>query len=487
MTHGRRRPAALLVCAAIAVTLLSWIPPASGVTPPTVRLLAAAPEVTVPRFGRGPVQLDLGVWVASVGGAFQLNVSRPDYQTPVGIAQVDAETGDVLRMLPASVLDGWYGLKGFLDVTLRDADGHQVFSDPFTFCPNNYDPDRVDDSGPAISRYPVFCSANPFTIGMVWGIEDRWAVDPANAYPGITVKVPDGEYTATVQIAPQYVSMLGISAQDASATVDVTIEKYIYPFLGEHRSGTGPMTPSDPVPTVTDPDPATLPDLGALPAWSVSVSRGGGRDNLNFAATAWNAGPQPLVVEGFRRIGTGVMDAFQYFYSEGQPVARAPVGAFEYDARPGHEHWHFQQFATYALLDAEKNEIVPSEKEAFCLAPTDAVDLTAPGANWSPYFVGLFTACGGAGSIWVRETLDAGWGDTYFQSLPGQSFDITDLPNGRYYIRVAVNPTGLLHEASTENNVSYRRVRLKGLPGHRTVVVPPYFGIDTESNCLFCY
>jgi hypothetical protein len=77
--------------------------------------------------------------------------------------------------------------------------------------------------------------------------------------------------------------------------------------------------------------------------------------------------------------------------------------------------------------------------------------------------------------------------DTYFQSLPGQSFDITDLPNGRYYIQVEVNPTWLLHEASTDNNVSYRRVRLKGSPGHRTVVVPPYFGIDTASDCPFCY
>jgi hypothetical protein len=138
------------------------------------------------------------------------------------------------------------------------------------------------------------------------------------------------------------------------------------------------------------------------------------------------------------------------------------------------------------LLDTD-NEIVPSEKEAFCLAPTDAIDLTAPGANWSPYSIGFGTACGSASSIWVRETLDAGWGDTYFQSLPGQSFDITDLPNGRYYIRVEVNPTGLLDEVSTENNVSYRRVRLKGKPGHRTVVVPPYFGIDSEPDCQFCY
>ena len=40
-------------------------------------------------------------------------------------------------------------------------------------------------------------------------------------------------------------------------------------------------------------------------------------------------------------------------------------------------------------------------------------------------------------------------------------------------------------EASTDNNVSLRRVILRGTPGHRRVVVPPYLGIDSE-GCRFC-
>ena len=80
----------------------------------------------------------------------------------------------------------------------------------------------------------------------------------------------------------------------------------------------------------------------------------------------------------------------------------------------------------------------------------------------------------------VRQMLDFGWGDTYPSGLPGQSFDISDLPNGTYYIEVTANPDGLLHETDTSDNVSLRKVVLGGVPGARTVTVPPHEGIDTE-------
>jgi hypothetical protein len=187
-------------------------------------------------------------------------------------------------------------------------------------------------------------------------------------------------------------------------------------------------------------------------------------------------------VEGFRRPGQAVMDAWQYFYSNGVPVGRAPTGNLTYDARPNHQHWHFEQFARYSLLGADQTQVVRSEKTGFCLAPTDAIDLTAAAADWNPYSVGLGTACGSEGSIWIREVLPTGWGDTYFQGLPGQSFDVTNLPNGTYYISVQANPDGLLIEANTTNNTEIRQVILGGKPGHRTVTVPPWHGIDTESG-----
>ena len=189
-----------------------------------------------------------------------------------------------------------------------------------------------------------------------------------------------------------------------------------------------------------------------------------------------------MVVEGFRRPGEAIMDGWEYFYANGEPVGRAPAGDLMYDARPGHQHWHFEQFARYSLLAADQTQIVRSEKTGFCLAPTDAIDMTAPGAEWNPYAIGLATACGSRSSIWTREVLPTGWGDTYFQGLPGQSFDITDLPNGTYFISVQANPDGLLIEGSTANNTELREIKLRGKPGHRRVIVPLWHGIDTEGN-----
>src|SRR5439155_556203 len=88
------------------------------------------------------------------------------------------------------------------------------------------------------------------------------------------------------------------------------------------------------------------------------------------------------------------------------------------DPRPGHQHWHFRQFARYTLLDSSKRNVVVSEKEAFCLTPTEPIDLLRPGANWEPDHVGFGSACGDASSCWSWESLDVGWGDTSRQKRP---------------------------------------------------------------------
>jgi len=73
-----------------------------------------------------------------------------------------------------------------------------------------------------------------------------------------------------------------------------------------------------------------------------------------------------------------------------------------------------------------------------------------------------------------------GWGDTYFQLLAGQSFDITHVPNCTYYIEIIANPEKALRESNMGNDISLRRVILGGRPGHRTVRVPAWHGIDPE-------
>jgi len=227
------------------------------------------------------------------------------------------------------------------------------------------------------------------------------------------------------------------------------------------------------------------PDLRSLPAYGITVSDGyeevPGKDYLAFSANVWNAGPAKLVVDGFRSPGKEVMDAYQYFYdTDGTQVGYTPTGGLEWDPRPGHEHWHFLDFASYRLLTADQKETVRSGKEAFCLANTDAVDYTVKNADWHPGNTDLSTACGQENSISVREVLDVGSGDTYTQDLPGQSFDITDLPNGTYYIQVLANPENRLKETDHSNNSALREVVLGGEKGARTVTVPPHHLVDAN-------
>jgi len=154
-----------------------------------------------------------------------------------------------------------------------------------------------------------------------------------------------------------------------------------------------------------------------------------------------------------------------------------PAGTMEWDARAGHQHWHFTDFAQYNLLKSDKKLAVRSGKEAFCLANTDQVDYTIPFAKWRPLNTDLETSCGQESSVGVREVLDIGNGDTYTQDRPGQSFDITSLPNGTYYIQVKANPVGKLSELSTANNTALRKIVIGGTAKKRTLSVPAVNGI----------
>lgn len=281
-----------------------------------------------------------------------------------------------------------------------------------------------------------------------------------------------------------YQQQFGIPA--APKKIKVTVRTMKDGHGAAQRGAPSPSTPKPgPKPSGTGGVPdGPKPDLRALPAWEINVDHGeeggghgaaapGKRDYLAFSANVWNAGPSPLVVDGFR-VKQGLMDAYQYFLDgSGNQVGYVKTGAMEWDPRDGHEHWHFKDFASYRLLRADKKEVVRSQKEAFCLANTDAIDQTVKNANWKPENTDLHTACGALSSMSVREVLEVGSGDTYIQSLPGQSFDVTKLPNGTYYIQVIANPMRRLYEGNLNNNVSLRKVILGGKPGKRTVKVPP--------------
>ncbi|MDQ4064702.1 MAG: lysyl oxidase family protein, partial [Actinomycetota bacterium] len=435
------------------------------------------------RYRGEPVFIDPGLFLAATGGPLELHAARPSYTEPVALTQVVRDDAGAIvetRALPATMLNDWVGLKGFLDVTVTDREGNQVAASTNNFCPNGFGRERINDEGPFNPSYPEDCYGNPFTRSTVWGIDEGWAAN-VFGYDTRPLDLRRGRYTLTTSIAQQYIDAFGIDPAASSGSVIVRVKRAERCDCPMSRKGLQSRSqPSDEVPIVTAPDPATLPDLYALPSWGIHVENRRAKSRLTFGATIGAGGASSMVVEGFRREGEPLMDAFQYFFRDGEVYGKAPVGSLEFDDRDGHDHWHFLQFARYTLLSADSMEVRRSKKESFCLAPTDPLDLALPGAVWNPGQLGLHSACGGPNSLWTRETLPLGWGDTYFQGLPGQSFNITDLPNGTYYIAVEANPDGLLYEQSATNNLELREVRLRGRAGERRVVVPPWNGIDTE-------
>jgi hypothetical protein len=455
---------------------------------PALRLIAAQNSITLQRFGNF-VFLDPGIYVASLGAALQLDVQRASYTQPITITQVIRTPGGTrIRRLPGSVLDGFNGLRNFVSMRVTNSSGKTVLARQMTFCPDSFDPQRATTNSPSFSPYPQQCGPmDPFPVGNVWGIAKGWAVDPAEGI-GQVVLSP-GTYTVTESVTGQYRQLFGIGASAATASVKVQVANGSGGPVpvpgGPARPSAGPLPSAPSVPSLAQPPQSVLPDLVALPSWGIGLSQTKATKThpataaVNFGATVWVGGNGPLDVQGFRAGGSPVMSAYQYFWRDGKVVGRARAGTMGFDPQPGHNHWHFQQFAEYRLLNAAKTVAVRSNKVGFCIAPTDPVDLTLPHATWQPSFTGFsFGACGSPTALWVREMMPLGWGDTYFQSVAGQSFDVSGLPNGTYYIEVIANPDGVLHETTAGDNISLRQIILGGTPGHRTLQVPAWHGLD---------
>jgi len=496
----------------------------AAAAPPPLAFTMATPNVLAERYvfdgEQGYLNFDLGVNVIAGKSPLEIRAKRSSYAKPIVGEQIVLKNGKKTAVrLPAGMVTGWGGLKNFTTITLKNAAGKQVSSYQTDFCPNAYESARTRRDAPAQNPYPRGCSDAPFNLGAVWGIQAGWNA-PVSSMPKTEFDLPDGVYSATVTLNKKYRDFFKIAAKSATLKLNVTVKTIKETSqeetaaavaqikaaragddpakaaaVGEHGEHAGQGDPELQIsaykpgfrPPAKKPKAVKAssiakgprPDLRSLPAWGISLAQEGPKSYVNFGATVWNAGSSPLLVDGFRRTGTELMDAYQYFFdAKGKEVGSVAAGTMEWDAREGHRHWHFTDFAQYNLLKANKKVAVRSGKEAFCLANTDAVDYTIANAKWRPDNTDLSSSCGQNTAVAVREVLDIGGGDTYTQDRPGQSFDITSVPNGTYYIEVKANPSNKLAELSTKNNTALRKIVIGGTATARTLKVPSVYGLD---------
>ena len=458
---------------------------------PSLRIFSAQAQHDVSRPKGQPAWAPLPVYVTPVGGTFDLRVRRPDYFSPISVTQVvhESDSTETSYDLPGVTTKGWRGLKQFATISVTDPRGSTTTTSP-PFCPDNWEVQRLDDpAGPDTPTFPEWCEGMPLTKGAAWGIDQGWAT-PIDQRGAVRLDGPTGDWTVTVSVSPAYQEAFGIAPEDATTTVVYHVTNGPGAECRGCRTTARPAAarpqesgPRSHVRIVETPPTDNLPDLQALPSFAIGTENRHGKDFLSFASTVWIGGTSRMDIEGFRRSGEDVMDAYQYFYDGDQVVGRALVGTLEFDTRRGHHHWHLEQFARYRLLDKDQQHVRLSKKQSFCLAPTDPVDLAMQGAALRQSVEDLGSACGGDEAVWIRETLPLGWGDTYYQSRGGQDFNITDVPNGTYYVSVKANPTDELYETDKTNNQSLRKVILKGKPGNRRVCVPAVGVIPAEGSC----
>ncbi|WP_373048962.1 MXAN_6577-like cysteine-rich protein [Vulgatibacter sp.] len=105
-----------------------------------------------------------------------------------------------------------------------------------------------------------------------------------------------------------------------------------------------------------------------------------------------------------------------------------------------HGHYHFEDYASYRLLDMQGNVAAVGHKQAFCLMDINRVDPDAPAT--SPQY-----GCSNQG-------ISMGWADTYGSGLDCQWVDITGVPAGQYQLEIAVNPARVFAELDYTNNVT---------------------------------
>ena len=478
---------ALGTTAALAGTTTQSASAAPGDSP--IHLWAPQKVVTYSYDGR--VYSDFGVKVIARDERFQVESVRPSYSQEI---ESTWTSGGLSGSLPPASTDSWNsGLDKFASIVIRDLDGNIVKRIAQDACFGGYS-QRVQPDAPATSPFPFYCPWNPYTLGSVMGLEQGHASSiSGDEYSYRSRKLDPGRYDVTARIRPAYAAAIGISAEDALRETRLVVKKGSdddFRAQRPQRPGSAALKPAAhrPVGAAAVPPPGgPAPDLRSLPAWGMTLNSKG--TLLRFAATVWNGGTSPLVVDGFRGDHADHMDAFQYFFdSDGEQVGYQPVGEMHWHAQ-NHQHWHFEDFARYRLMKKDENgqltQAVKSTKQSFCLANTDAVDYTLPGSDWQPENTDLSTACGGHDALSIREVLSAGSGDTYSQYRYGQAFKIKNVPNGVYYVSVEANPVGNLYELDETNNVSLRKVKLSGSGENRKLKVRKVGIIDEEQFGFF--
>ena len=210
-------------------------------------------------------------------------------------------------------------------------------------------------------------------------------------------------------------------------------------------------------PEITEPvGTRLLPDLVAEPPVDLRVTRlDDGTLEARFSSTLVNVGDGDFALRASRETGDWAVTQ-EIWYSESGAELRASSAELAF-AGDGHEHWHVRRVAGYRLvpLDSSGSPVdnAPARTDAkigFCFYDhTHSMGFGDEDPRFDVH------ECGEENATEIRMGLSPGWADVYGFNLPGQSIDITDLPDGAYRIWAEADAEGWFEESNKENNTTW--------------------------------
>ena len=180
-----------------------------------------------------------------------------------------------------------------------------------------------------------------------------------------------------------------------------------------------------------------------------------GRTHLRLSTATPNVGAGKLYLYGIPFYNEdGTQDIMQRIWLDDGNYLDREAGQFGY--HPTHNHIHVDNWANYRLREILPDDgvgpvLVYGSKTSFCIVDLQIHDSTLPG--FSP--VAEFTSCSS-----TVQGLSVGWADIYSKNLAGQNIDITDVPDGQYWLEAEADPYDVILEASELNNVARIKVTI---------------------------
>jgi hypothetical protein len=212
--------------------------------------------------------------------------------------------------------------------------------------------------------------------------------------------------------------------------------------------------------------PITYPDLQIqIPPSDFSIGHPTSTSReLRYTHLTWNAGSGPFELRPSYDPATGMAQPAQALYisngSDGWTFASTVPVLWPMAYDPALAKYRFPlasfELRTVAADGSVGGLVAPSPKAEFCMTEdtyVGGVPNTPSTPNYPPNNCGTPTGTLG---------LDVGWADKYDETDPGQAIDLTNVPDGTYWLRATVDPERLLAQSSQANDITDTEIAIAG-------------------------